>query len=148
MTFNKCSIAGVCYGDVVDEATGETIELTEVCTQIFHHNAIKLKDNFSNFNLPKSCVAHWHRFKSHFNACRSHFTLQSFGHTNNPIGHHAARDMIYFAWSLNLFPFEYKEYFEEKNYTEMFCIVCPRFWVVLWIVWNCLLCSFYQLVHG
>ncbi|XP_063830250.1 probable phospholipid-transporting ATPase IM [Ostrinia nubilalis] len=29
MTFNKCSIAGVCYGDVVDEATGETIELTE-----------------------------------------------------------------------------------------------------------------------
>lgn len=30
MTFNKCSIAGVCYGDVVDEATGETVELTEV----------------------------------------------------------------------------------------------------------------------
>ncbi|XP_045538924.1 phospholipid-transporting ATPase ID isoform X1 [Papilio machaon] len=29
MTFNKCSIAGVCYGDVVDETTGETIELTE-----------------------------------------------------------------------------------------------------------------------
>ncbi|XP_026741089.1 probable phospholipid-transporting ATPase IM isoform X3 [Trichoplusia ni] len=30
MTFNKCSIAGVCYGDVVDETTGETIDLTEV----------------------------------------------------------------------------------------------------------------------
>lgn len=30
MTFNKCSIAGVCYGDLVDETTGETIELTEV----------------------------------------------------------------------------------------------------------------------
>uniref|UniRef100_A0A2A4JA38 Phospholipid-transporting ATPase n=1 Tax=Heliothis virescens TaxID=7102 RepID=A0A2A4JA38_HELVI len=29
MTFNKCSIAGVCYGDVVDETTGETIELAE-----------------------------------------------------------------------------------------------------------------------
>ncbi|CAG9566195.1 unnamed protein product [Danaus chrysippus] len=29
MTFNKCSIAGVCYGDVVDENTGETIELTD-----------------------------------------------------------------------------------------------------------------------
>ncbi|CAK1581121.1 unnamed protein product [Parnassius mnemosyne] len=29
MTFNKCSIAGVCYGDVVDENTGETVELTE-----------------------------------------------------------------------------------------------------------------------
>ncbi|XP_013169832.1 PREDICTED: probable phospholipid-transporting ATPase IM isoform X3 [Papilio xuthus] len=29
MTFNKCSIAGVCYGDVVDETTGETVELTE-----------------------------------------------------------------------------------------------------------------------
>lgn len=30
MTFNKCSIAGVCYGDVVDESTGEAIELNEV----------------------------------------------------------------------------------------------------------------------
>ncbi|KAM3965408.1 ATPase phospholipid transporting 8B isoform 1-T3 [Aphomia sociella] len=29
MTFNKCSIAGICYGDVIDETTGETIELTE-----------------------------------------------------------------------------------------------------------------------
>ncbi|XP_052752324.1 probable phospholipid-transporting ATPase IM isoform X2 [Galleria mellonella] len=29
MTFNKCSIAGVCYGDVIDETTGETIELNE-----------------------------------------------------------------------------------------------------------------------
>ncbi|KAI8434168.1 hypothetical protein MSG28_012286 [Choristoneura fumiferana] len=29
MTFNKCSIAGVCYGDVVDESTGEAIELNE-----------------------------------------------------------------------------------------------------------------------
>ncbi|XP_050349752.1 probable phospholipid-transporting ATPase IM isoform X2 [Nymphalis io] len=29
MTFNKCSIAGVCYGDIVDENTGETIELTD-----------------------------------------------------------------------------------------------------------------------
>ncbi|GBP31603.1 Phospholipid-transporting ATPase ID [Eumeta japonica] len=29
MTFNKCSIAGICYGDIVDESTGETVELTE-----------------------------------------------------------------------------------------------------------------------
>ncbi|KAJ8718438.1 hypothetical protein PYW08_002675 [Mythimna loreyi] len=29
MTFNKCSIAGVCYGDIVDETTGETIDLAE-----------------------------------------------------------------------------------------------------------------------
>ncbi|XP_045484155.1 probable phospholipid-transporting ATPase IM isoform X2 [Pieris rapae] len=29
MTFNKCSIAGICYGDIVDETTGETIELTD-----------------------------------------------------------------------------------------------------------------------
>ncbi|XP_047532183.1 probable phospholipid-transporting ATPase IM isoform X2 [Vanessa atalanta] len=29
MTFNKCSIGGLCYGDIVDENTGETIELTD-----------------------------------------------------------------------------------------------------------------------
>lgn len=30
MTFNKCSIAGRSYGDVIDLKTGEVIELTEV----------------------------------------------------------------------------------------------------------------------
>lgn len=30
MTFNKCSIAGVCYGDVYDEKTGELLEVNEV----------------------------------------------------------------------------------------------------------------------
>jgi len=30
MTFNKCSIAGKCYGDVIDEVTGEVIDLSEV----------------------------------------------------------------------------------------------------------------------
>ncbi|XP_049277782.1 phospholipid-transporting ATPase ID isoform X4 [Anopheles funestus] len=30
MTFNKCSIAGRAYGDVVDMRTGETVELSEV----------------------------------------------------------------------------------------------------------------------
>lgn len=30
MTFNKCSIAGRSYGDVIDLKTGEIIELTEV----------------------------------------------------------------------------------------------------------------------
>ncbi|XP_023288917.1 phospholipid-transporting ATPase ID, partial [Orussus abietinus] len=29
MTFNKCSIAGKCYGDLVDEVTGEVIDLSE-----------------------------------------------------------------------------------------------------------------------
>ncbi|XP_046141512.1 phospholipid-transporting ATPase ID isoform X5 [Osmia bicornis bicornis] len=29
MTFNKCSIAGKCYGDVIDEVTGEVVDLTE-----------------------------------------------------------------------------------------------------------------------
>ncbi|XP_077285746.1 ATPase phospholipid transporting 8B [Arctopsyche grandis] len=29
MTFNKCSIAGQCYGDIIDENSGEIIELTE-----------------------------------------------------------------------------------------------------------------------
>lgn len=30
MTFNKCSVAGKCYGDVIDEVTGEVIDLSEV----------------------------------------------------------------------------------------------------------------------
>lgn len=30
MTFNKCSIGGRCYGDVIDEKTGEVVELSEV----------------------------------------------------------------------------------------------------------------------
>ncbi|XP_020292997.1 phospholipid-transporting ATPase ID isoform X3 [Pseudomyrmex gracilis] len=29
MTFNKCSVAGKCYGDVIDEITGEVIDLSE-----------------------------------------------------------------------------------------------------------------------
>ncbi|XP_058803142.1 phospholipid-transporting ATPase ID isoform X4 [Phymastichus coffea] len=29
MTFNKCSVAGQCYGDIIDEATGEVIDLTD-----------------------------------------------------------------------------------------------------------------------
>lgn len=30
MTFNKCSIGGICYGDVIDEKTGEVLEVSEV----------------------------------------------------------------------------------------------------------------------
>ncbi len=30
MTFNKCSIRGKCYGDVIDEATGEPLDPEEV----------------------------------------------------------------------------------------------------------------------
>lgn len=29
MTFNKCSVAGQCYGDVIDEVTGEVVDLAE-----------------------------------------------------------------------------------------------------------------------
>ncbi|XP_071559321.1 phospholipid-transporting ATPase ID isoform X4 [Temnothorax nylanderi] len=29
MTFNKCSVAGKCYGDIIDEVTGEVIDLSE-----------------------------------------------------------------------------------------------------------------------
>lgn len=32
MTFNKCSVGGQCYGDVIDEVTGEVVDLTEVRT--------------------------------------------------------------------------------------------------------------------
>lgn len=32
MTFNKCSINGRVYGDVIDLRTGEVVELTEVST--------------------------------------------------------------------------------------------------------------------
>lgn len=32
MTFNKCSINGRTYGDVIDLRTGELIEITEVST--------------------------------------------------------------------------------------------------------------------
>lgn len=35
MTFNKCSVAGKCYGDVIDEVTGEIIDLSEV-SRLFH----------------------------------------------------------------------------------------------------------------
>jgi phospholipid-translocating ATPase len=30
MTFNKCSIACKCYGDLIDEATNDVLEITEV----------------------------------------------------------------------------------------------------------------------
>nr|CAD7420493.1 unnamed protein product [Timema poppensis] len=29
MTFNKCSIAARCYGDIIDETTNDVIEVTE-----------------------------------------------------------------------------------------------------------------------
>lgn len=47
MTFNKCSIAGVCYGDVVDERTGETIELNEVCPMSYIYIIFR-KDDISS----------------------------------------------------------------------------------------------------
>ena len=32
MSFNKCSIGGVCYGDVIDTTSGEIVEPNEVST--------------------------------------------------------------------------------------------------------------------
>ena len=43
MTFNKCSIAGVCYGDVVDEKTGEIMEVSEVSFFFFFTRRLTLK---------------------------------------------------------------------------------------------------------
>jgi hypothetical protein len=31
MTFNKCSIGGISYGDVVDDSLGDPLEINEVC---------------------------------------------------------------------------------------------------------------------
>ena len=36
MTFNKCSIYGRAYGDVIDLATGEVVELSDVSFCILH----------------------------------------------------------------------------------------------------------------
>lgn len=33
MTFNKCSVAGKCYGDIIDETTGEILDIADVRTQ-------------------------------------------------------------------------------------------------------------------
>ena len=30
MTFNKCSINGRCYGDIIDDKTGEPVDVDEV----------------------------------------------------------------------------------------------------------------------
>jgi P-type E1-E2 ATPase len=37
MTFNKCSIAGRAYGDVIDLRTGEVLEITEVSRMAWSH---------------------------------------------------------------------------------------------------------------
>jgi len=37
MTFNKCSIAGKCYGDLIDEATNEVLEITEVGELLYYY---------------------------------------------------------------------------------------------------------------
>ena len=37
MTFNKCSINGRSYGDIIDEATGEPLELDEVLDQVIYY---------------------------------------------------------------------------------------------------------------
>ena len=52
MTFNKCSINGRAYGDVIDLRTGDIIEITEVSQSIyaFMQNIWKQKVNSNNTN--------------------------------------------------------------------------------------------------
>jgi P-type E1-E2 ATPase len=40
MSFNKCSIGGVCYGDVIDTASGEIVEPNEVFTVFYFFYAL------------------------------------------------------------------------------------------------------------
>lgn len=35
MTFNKCSIAGRSFGDIIDPRTGESLEINEVSSPFF-----------------------------------------------------------------------------------------------------------------
>ncbi|CAG2061226.1 unnamed protein product, partial [Timema podura] len=37
MTFNKCSIAARCYGDIIDETTNDVIEVTEEVALLVSH---------------------------------------------------------------------------------------------------------------
>lgn len=41
MTFNKCSIGGRAYGDIIDLKTGDVVEITEVRLQSFHPHFIQ-----------------------------------------------------------------------------------------------------------
>lgn len=43
MTFNKCSVGGICYGDVIDEKTGEVLELSEVSKVLSYFSGLFLK---------------------------------------------------------------------------------------------------------
>lgn len=45
MTFNKCSIAGRAFGDIIDLKTGDVIEITEVSWQVFSSRLINLLRN-------------------------------------------------------------------------------------------------------
>lgn len=46
MTFNKCSIAGRAYGDIIDLKTGDIVEISEVSRwQAFHCVTKNLKLN-------------------------------------------------------------------------------------------------------
>lgn len=43
MTFNKCSINGRSYGDIIDLRTGEVVEVTDVSVKHFLFVHMKLK---------------------------------------------------------------------------------------------------------
>lgn len=46
MTFNKCSIAGRAYGDIIDLKTGDVVEITEVsCEGVFKVSKMKTITN-------------------------------------------------------------------------------------------------------
>ncbi|XP_016845429.1 probable phospholipid-transporting ATPase IM isoform X4 [Nasonia vitripennis] len=52
MTFNKCSVAGQCYGDVIDEVTGEVVDLSEVRTDKASHTPTMKWKNGQEFVRP------------------------------------------------------------------------------------------------
>ncbi|XP_011498734.1 PREDICTED: phospholipid-transporting ATPase ID isoform X3 [Ceratosolen solmsi marchali] len=52
MTFNKCSVAGQCYGDVIDEVTGEVVDLSEVRTDKAVHTPTMKWKNGQEFVRP------------------------------------------------------------------------------------------------
>lgn len=56
MTFNKCSISGRAYGDVIDLKTGEVVELSEVSNFNFSLNYVKNLD-FVTFSYKRVKIA-------------------------------------------------------------------------------------------
>lgn len=60
MTFNKCSVAGQCYGDVIDEVTGEVVDLAEtrVSPSLLSRKALAYRF-FGDFFWPRRIPENW-----------------------------------------------------------------------------------------